>query len=234
MGALYKGLIATGALSVVGLAIATSTLIGWGSIGEVAGQAVTGANLFFCGLVGLAVTGAIVVHHRILHRHRQASGGVDRPGLGHRPRHQCHPGSRGVAGIDGAAGAGDRRRHHLDLPARRPVRHGDRGHHHARPRRHDRRARRLRPGHRQCRRHCRNGRPAQGSAPVHRRARRGRQHHQGGHQGLRHRLGGPRRAGAVRGLYQRPAHLHRPGPALFQGRRHASTSTCPTPMSWRA
>ncbi len=61
MGALYKGLIATGALSVVGLAIATSTLIGWGSIGEVAGQAVTGANLFFCGLIGLAVTGAIVV-----------------------------------------------------------------------------------------------------------------------------------------------------------------------------
>ncbi len=61
MGALYKGLIATGALSVVGLAIATSTIIGWGSIGQVAGQVVTGINLFFCGLVGLAVTGAIVV-----------------------------------------------------------------------------------------------------------------------------------------------------------------------------
>ncbi len=61
MGALYKGLIATGALSVVGLAIATHTIIGWGSIGEVAGHAVTGANLFLCGLVGLAVTGAIVV-----------------------------------------------------------------------------------------------------------------------------------------------------------------------------
>jgi K(+)-stimulated pyrophosphate-energized sodium pump len=61
MGALYKGLIATGALSVVGLAIATSTLVGWGSIGEVGGQMVTGANLFVCGLIGLAVTGAIVV-----------------------------------------------------------------------------------------------------------------------------------------------------------------------------
>ena len=37
-----------------------------------------------------------------------------------------------------------------------------------------------------------------------RRARRGRQHHQGGHQGLRHRLGRPRRAGAVRRLLLRP------------------------------
>ena len=40
---------------------------------------------------------------------------------------------------------------------------------------------------------------------VDRRARRGRQHDQGGHQGLRDRLGGPRRAGAVRRLYERPA-----------------------------
>jgi K(+)-stimulated pyrophosphate-energized sodium pump len=61
MGALYKGLIATGAFSVLGLAIATHTLVGWGPIGEVAGHVVTGANLFVCGLVGLAVTGAIVV-----------------------------------------------------------------------------------------------------------------------------------------------------------------------------
>ncbi len=60
MGALYKGLIVTGALSVVGLAVATQFLTGWGSIGEVAGQDVTGLNLFYCGIVGLAVTGAIV------------------------------------------------------------------------------------------------------------------------------------------------------------------------------
>jgi K(+)-stimulated pyrophosphate-energized sodium pump len=60
MGALYKGLIATGLLSIVGLAAATHFLVGWGSIGVVAGHAVTGSNLFACGLVGLAVTGAIV------------------------------------------------------------------------------------------------------------------------------------------------------------------------------
>ena len=61
MGALYKGLIATGVLSIVGLAIATQFVIGWGEIGTVAGKSVTGANLFVCGLVGLVVTGLIVV-----------------------------------------------------------------------------------------------------------------------------------------------------------------------------
>ena len=61
MGALYKGLIVTGVLSVVGLALATQFLIGWGEIGTVAGQAITGRNLFFCGIGGLVVTGLIVV-----------------------------------------------------------------------------------------------------------------------------------------------------------------------------
>ena len=60
MGALYRGLIATGILSVVGLAIATF-VVGWGEMGTVAGRSITGTNLFICGLVGLAVTGLIVV-----------------------------------------------------------------------------------------------------------------------------------------------------------------------------
>ncbi|MBN8942393.1 MAG: sodium-translocating pyrophosphatase [Rhizobiales bacterium] len=60
MGALYKGLIATGALSIVGLAGATQFVTGWGELGVVAGQSVTGKALFLCGLVGLAVTGLIV------------------------------------------------------------------------------------------------------------------------------------------------------------------------------
>ena len=60
MGALYKGLILTGVLSVGGLAIATHFLTGWGSIGKVAGQDITGTNLFICGLIGLVVTGLIV------------------------------------------------------------------------------------------------------------------------------------------------------------------------------
>ena len=57
MGALYKGLVATGLLSIVGMAIATQLTIGWGPISEIG---TTGTNLFFCGVVGLIVTGLIV------------------------------------------------------------------------------------------------------------------------------------------------------------------------------
>ncbi|MDH7794721.1 MULTISPECIES: sodium-translocating pyrophosphatase [unclassified Beijerinckia] len=60
MGALYKGLIVTGVLSVGGLALATHLLIGWGEMGRVAGQSITGTNLFVCGVIGLIVTGLIV------------------------------------------------------------------------------------------------------------------------------------------------------------------------------
>src|SRR5579872_7093838 len=61
MGALYKGLIVTGILSIVGLAVATHFVIGWGEVGTVAGRAVVGSRLFVCGLIGLIVTGLIVV-----------------------------------------------------------------------------------------------------------------------------------------------------------------------------
>jgi K(+)-stimulated pyrophosphate-energized sodium pump len=61
MGALYKGLIVTGILTVVGVGAATSLTVGWGSLGVAGGVEVTGTNLFICGLIGLAVTGLIVV-----------------------------------------------------------------------------------------------------------------------------------------------------------------------------
>ncbi|MDX3973228.1 sodium-translocating pyrophosphatase [Shinella sp.] len=61
MGALYRGLIVTGALSILGLAAATSLTIGWGVVGTVAGKEITGTNLFICGLLGLVVTALIVV-----------------------------------------------------------------------------------------------------------------------------------------------------------------------------
>ncbi len=60
MGALYKGLWASSLLSVVGLALATQFTVGWGAIGFVDGMSITGKNLFFCGLLGLVVTGLIV------------------------------------------------------------------------------------------------------------------------------------------------------------------------------
>jgi K(+)-stimulated pyrophosphate-energized sodium pump len=61
MGALYKGLIVTGALSILGLAAATAVTVGWGAIGTVAGMEITGFNLFICGILGLVVTALIVV-----------------------------------------------------------------------------------------------------------------------------------------------------------------------------
>src|ERR1700734_1043405 len=61
MGALYKGLIATGVLSILGLALATTYVVGWGEIGTVAGKVVTGSHPFVCGLGGLVGTRLIVV-----------------------------------------------------------------------------------------------------------------------------------------------------------------------------
>ena len=61
MGALYKGLIVTGLLSIVGLAIATYFTVGFGTIGTANGVAISGAKLFGCGIIGLVVTALIVV-----------------------------------------------------------------------------------------------------------------------------------------------------------------------------
>jgi len=60
MGALYKGLIATGILSLAGLAIIVQMMFGLN--GEaIAGTDLSGMALFFCGIVGLVITGLIVV-----------------------------------------------------------------------------------------------------------------------------------------------------------------------------
>ena len=57
MGALYKGLIVTGALSLAGVALVIYMTIGFGSL---TGVKFTGMSLFLCGIVGLAVTGLII------------------------------------------------------------------------------------------------------------------------------------------------------------------------------
>ncbi len=58
MGALYKGLIATGILSAAAIAVVTWQMIGFGPI---AGANFTGQALFWCAIIGLAVTALIVV-----------------------------------------------------------------------------------------------------------------------------------------------------------------------------
>ncbi|MFN0218189.1 MAG: sodium-translocating pyrophosphatase [Hyphomicrobium sp.] len=61
MGALYRGVIASAVLSIAGLYAATEYVLGgFGEVGTAAGQPITGLNLFYCGLVGLGLTGLIV------------------------------------------------------------------------------------------------------------------------------------------------------------------------------
>jgi len=59
MGALYKGLIVTGILSLIGIGVVMQLLLPHG-FGELEGQSYTGMTLFICGIVGLAVTGLII------------------------------------------------------------------------------------------------------------------------------------------------------------------------------
>jgi K(+)-stimulated pyrophosphate-energized sodium pump len=58
MKALYKGLVVTGALSVVGIALIIAWFVGFGALTQ--DGSITGLKLFVCALVGLVVTGAIV------------------------------------------------------------------------------------------------------------------------------------------------------------------------------
>ena len=60
MGALYKGFIATALFSVAGLFLVTYGLIGLERTFFIDGGDLTGWSLFWCGITGLAVTGAII------------------------------------------------------------------------------------------------------------------------------------------------------------------------------
>src|SRR5476651_1251971 len=61
MGALYKGVVATMVLSLIGLWPLTNWLIGMDTALTSGGASYTGMTLFWCGVVGLAVTGALIV-----------------------------------------------------------------------------------------------------------------------------------------------------------------------------
>jgi K(+)-stimulated pyrophosphate-energized sodium pump len=61
MGALYKGVIATGVLSLILLWPLTSWLVGMDTAMKVGEVSFTGRDLFYCGAVGLVVTALIVV-----------------------------------------------------------------------------------------------------------------------------------------------------------------------------
>ena len=61
MKALYKGLLVTGALSVIGIAIIIAWFVGFATPLPLAGgQTLTGFDLFICAIIGLVLTGSIV------------------------------------------------------------------------------------------------------------------------------------------------------------------------------
>ena len=61
MGALYKGFFASAVLSLVGIGVVTHLLFGFGTpLKTTGGLTFTAAQLFYCGVVGLIVTGLIV------------------------------------------------------------------------------------------------------------------------------------------------------------------------------
>ncbi|HVO03201.1 MAG TPA: sodium-translocating pyrophosphatase, partial [Candidatus Cybelea sp.] len=61
MGALYKGLIATSIISIILIALFTHLVLGFGTVFTGSTFTVTGGSLFWCAVIGLAVTGLLVV-----------------------------------------------------------------------------------------------------------------------------------------------------------------------------
>src|SRR5512143_600251 len=60
MGALYKGLIVAAIISAVLIFIVIHQLFGWDAALQIADRTVSGADIFYCSLVGLGVTGLLV------------------------------------------------------------------------------------------------------------------------------------------------------------------------------
>ena len=208
--ALYQGLIVSAVLAALAFLPITlwmmddltfkdevSSLLRGGS-----GEAPSGIDLYLCTLVGIGDHRRPVRDHRLLHVDALPAGAHHRPRLADGARDQHHPGARTGLPVDRRAGDPAGARHPGRERAGRDLRHRRGRDGAALADRPDRGSRRVRPDHRQRRRHRRDGRPAGGGPQRDRPARRGRQHHQGGDQGLRDRLGRARGARAVRGLHR--------------------------------
>ncbi len=112
MGALYKGILATGVLSL--LVLYPVMIIVFGGMSVDLG----GFTPMIAVLVRRGRPGDYRPHHldhRILHRHRPPPGELDRRSLDHRPRYECDPGPRRLDGSDRPARARHHRRHHRHL-----------------------------------------------------------------------------------------------------------------------
>ncbi|KGM35092.1 sodium-translocating pyrophosphatase [Inquilinus limosus] len=60
MGALYRGFVVSAVLSLIGIALVTAVVIGFGGSYAVGGGSFNGLSLFLCGVAGLVVTGLLI------------------------------------------------------------------------------------------------------------------------------------------------------------------------------
>ena len=167
MGALYKGIIATGVLSLAALYPVISYMFD-GMTVDLGGF--TPMSLFYCGIAGLVITGLIIwiTEYYTGTGKRPVNSIAEASITGH--------GTNVIQGLGSFNGSNSRssphhhRWHHRHLQSCRTLRHRGCGDNNVGSCWHGRGSRRLWPRHRQCRWHRRNGRPAQGSAQEHRRA----------------------------------------------------------------
>ena len=95
MGALYKGMIATAILSLLGIAGVTHYLIGFGPL---AGRELHRRGPLLLRHRRPGRNGPDHLDHRVLYRHQLPAGPLDRAGFRHRPWHQRDPRARHIAG----------------------------------------------------------------------------------------------------------------------------------------
>ena len=60
MSALYKGFLASAVIAAVAFYFVTDWVVGWGTEFMIGGTAVSGSDLYWCGLIGLVVTGLMI------------------------------------------------------------------------------------------------------------------------------------------------------------------------------
>jgi K(+)-stimulated pyrophosphate-energized sodium pump len=60
MGALYKGFIVSAVLSLIGIGYAINHVLGFDSIFQVNGTSFSGIEIFYCGIVGIVLTGLLI------------------------------------------------------------------------------------------------------------------------------------------------------------------------------